>query len=755
MRELADKLVFEKMSHFDRESEPITFGIPFPKGALTRPEQFILRDGAEVFCQKHITAAWDDHSIRWLLVHCLVDLPGGDGKTFHFTCGDREASANPPAPSVSAIDGEDEISLDTGVLQIAIPKKNFNLFRSVAIDGWELRDVFSGFNVVDEHNRAYSTAEDTEARVEIEEDGPVRAVAKIAGKHRAGADTLLDYVVRIYAWAGKPYAMVEYQFINCEEREALSLKEIGLRCQLPFAEEVALTSGEGHYRTAKNRSAKEVEISVDGRKMLRYASEHLDQCYFGDFWVDWNGPRGGLALTMRQAQQNFPKRLRATMDGIEAYLYPQTEDPLTIYQGVAKTHQILLHFHKANPDIEEISRRSLQFQLPDHPALSSQWYQQSGVWEDVFSGRRYGRIEALLADVIDTRPIGLGVMSFGDEFSHGYTWQGRGDGKPVWLNGEYDMPHLLFLQHARTGRRRFFESGRALAQHWVDVDFCHYSPDPLRMGALIAHSADHVSGGVSVSHQWIEGFVDYYHLTGKKEAYEAAIAIGDNFIRHLEQERYEEAGRYQARDLGWMLRGLVGLYRETGEGKYLRYCKEIVERFKDWQQSMGGFLAPYTDHTRIRVPFMIAIALNALKSYHQIAGDASVKDLILRETDALLEHTLTEDGLFYYKEWPSIQYNMNQTLILESLAYAYRLTRNEDYILKGMRTLEYILINMNFRLVMNTGAPQKTLADGSIIKETLPFPPGGQHFATTLFPLLHFLAVADELDLLEPLDFTY
>ena len=64
-------------------------------------------------------------------------------------------------------------------------------------------------------------------------------------------------------------------------------------------------------------------------------------------------------------------------------------------------------------------------------------------------------------------------------------------------------------------------------------------------------------------------------------------------------------------------------------------------------------------------------------------------------------------------------------------------------------------VNMNFRLVMNTGAPQKTLANGSIIKGTLPFPPGGQHFAMTLFPLLHFLAAADELDLLKPLDFRY
>ena len=133
--------------------------------------------------------------------------------------------------------------------------------------------------------------------------------------------------------------------------------------------------------------------------------------------------------------------------------------------------------------------------------------------------------------MIDTRPIGLGILSFGDEGTYGYTWQGRGDGKIVWLNGEYDIPHLMFLQYARTGVRRFLETGRATAQHWVDVDFCHHSPDPLQRGGLMMHSADHVTAGVTVSHQWVEGFFDYYHLTGKREAYDAAIAIGRSELR--------------------------------------------------------------------------------------------------------------------------------------------------------------------------------------------------------------------------------
>ena len=72
-------------------------------------------------------------------------------------------------------------------------------------------------------------------------------------------------------------------------------------------------------------------------------------------------------------------------------------------------------------------------------------------------------------------------------------------------------------------------------------------------------------------------------------------------------------------------------------------------------------------------------------------------------------------GLFYYKEFPSVQHPIFNGLVLEALAYAYRLSGDRDYILKGMRTLESILINMNFQLVVSPGG-KKTAVNGAILK---------------------------------------
>ena len=101
-------MFFEKISHYDRPQEPVTFGIPFPRGALSRAEQFALYDGrAEVYCQKSVTGSWDDGSIRWLLVYCLLDLPGGSGKSFlrnayNRQVLERQRAARHPRPPVRA-----------------------------------------------------------------------------------------------------------------------------------------------------------------------------------------------------------------------------------------------------------------------------------------------------------------------------------------------------------------------------------------------------------------------------------------------------------------------------------------------------------------------------------------------------------------------------------------------------------------------------------------------------------------------------
>ena len=193
--------------------------------------------------------------------------------------------------------------------------------------------------------------------------------------------------------------------------------------------------------------------------------------------------------------------------------------------------------------------------------------------------------------------------------------------------------------------------------------YCHYWNE--------IHTAGHVTGYVTPSHEWTEGLLDFYHFTGKREGLEKAISIADNIIRHLDSPKLKNAGGFAARETGWAMRGLIGVYLESGDAKYLKACDAIAEQFIDWKQEWGAFLAPYTSHTQLRVPFMISIAVNALARYNAVKNDDRVKKLIVDEMRDLLENCVMPDGRFFYKELPSLNRRAGSSREMEALCHAY------------------------------------------------------------------------------------
>jgi hypothetical protein len=125
---------------------------------------------------------------------------------------------------------------------------------------------------------------------------------------------------------------------------------------------------------------------------------------------------------------------------------------------------------------------------------------------------------------------------------------------------------------------------------------------------------------------------------------------------------------------------MVGMWLGTGEQKWRNEATRIVEMFLKWQNEYRALLAPYTSHTMPRVPFMISLTVNSFARYLLIEDDERVKKLIVETVDDLLEHCLGPDGIFYYKELPSLQTTAPTPHVLESLTYAYRITGNEKYL---------------------------------------------------------------------------
>ncbi|MFN0165421.1 MAG: hypothetical protein ACKV22_03235 [Bryobacteraceae bacterium] len=475
-------LTFEKISKYDRIAEPVAFGIPFPKGLLRDASQFGLFDGSRaVPVQASVARRWPDGTIRWMFVRTFVDLPGNRGKQISWRTGGA-----PPALTRDLVRklGDNSIEIDTGPLKARIPADGFFPLVDVRLNGKPIWQRTSGFTFRI-GNRNFSTADAGPVKIEVKESGPLAAVVRVSGRH-GPADTPFDFSAELTFWAGKSYATLDYRVLLARGPNETLVDSWDWSALSPGGN-ARLRTGHGHYTSTIKESATPLSFTFGPTEFRFHSVEHAFQSYWGDFWADWTNGDAGLAVTLRQAQQNFPKAMDVTPDRITLALYPAQKEPLWFPLGAAKTHQMMLNFHLADLPAAEISARSLQYQIPDIPQFEASWFERCGVWDDrVFGAPASRRIDALVYDILDNRPVGTGIWNFGDEVDWGYTGQGRGRDDVVWLNNEYDFAHHLFLQYARTGERRFLDYAFANARHWRDVDIAHVSPREDMRGGHIA-----------------------------------------------------------------------------------------------------------------------------------------------------------------------------------------------------------------------------------------------------------------------------
>ena len=99
---------------------------------------------------------------------------------------------------------------------------------------------------------------------------------------------------------------------------------------------------------------------------------------------------------------------------------------------------------------------------------------------------------------------------------------------------------------------------------------------------------------------------------------------------------------------------------------------------------------------------------------------------------------MTPHGLFYYKELPSLSRLGNNTMVLESLVIAYRLSGDAGYLKKGLETFRRDLAGKSGII------GEKKVVEGTVLLENDP----PKHFAQSFIPLALFYKAAAEAELL-------
>ncbi|MDO4295660.1 MAG: glycoside hydrolase family 127 protein [bacterium] len=752
------QLHFDKLYSGERLKEHCQTAIPFPKGKLFSADGLkVIQNDTCYPSQYQVTSRWEDGSIRWLHLRFLADLPSNKACDC-FLLLPEEKSAATEVPTAtnqllpSSLSGKEALTVSTGALRFTVAAHSSQLL-------WDVKQTLSDCDYSSYHFPLPLLMEETSSpeaplRYDTEllswkvlEHGPLLTILEAEALLRpqttlSSLQKELRAQLRLTAYAGKPWLEMEYRLMNTTEDElhiaslTWSLTDTCDSQTLPAP--VRTCAAHSNYQTQFHTSdcGESMSQLIDSQLLLYEANEHFAEVFYGTLFCDRSTQTEGLCATVFQGQQNYPKAVEASSKGLCISLVPQCEDKVSMESGMARCQRVLLHFHAPDEELASLNNRSTIYQMPDRCHLAPEIFHQAEVFEDVFPSQKDPNFEKVLSLRADGHSRCYGMMNWGDSPDPGYTMQGRGGNEPVWTNNEYDYPHACYLLYARTGIRRFLDYGLVAADHWMDVDVCHYSKDPLLLGGQWEHTNRHCKNGhMYCSHEWVEGLLDTWHFTGNPRALETALGIGENVLRLLDTPMFHQKGGINARETGWALRTLVALYKETGDEKWLQKCDWIVGHFTEWKEEYGQWLSPYLDNVAIHVVFMISIAVGSLMRYYRIRPNQHIKDMIVDAVDDMVENCMLDDGTFYYKELPSLSRTGTNTLILEALQNAYELTGNVDYLKTGLVTFQNALKSGGKSFVSG----KKHIGDAIINQGD-----GTKNFAQSFLPLaLYYKAASD------------
>ncbi|MFB7333413.1 Tat pathway signal sequence domain protein [Streptomyces adustus] len=179
-----------------------TLGVPWPMGTYQEDQTFALTDagGRSVPVQSWPIAYWPDGSLKWT-AHAVAE---GTGRL--------TLAAGTPAQAgkkVTVDRSGGTVAVSTGVITARIGTSGTTLIKSVTRGSTEIAGngrlvLIRQPEIEDEDQGSVKTErfESVIAEVTVEQDGPVRAVVRIDGKHRKGNRSWLPFSIRLYFYAG-------------------------------------------------------------------------------------------------------------------------------------------------------------------------------------------------------------------------------------------------------------------------------------------------------------------------------------------------------------------------------------------------------------------------------------------------------------------------------------------------------------------------------------------------------------------------
>jgi len=676
------------------DSPPVVVGVPFARGVVFSAQALrLVSDGGALSFQPEVVSRYDDGSICWLRVSFLA--PKLDSKvTLEYGRQVRPTSPTPHATvkvegksfrvigASASIEGRTD---GTGIVRLGTQDMPLPRAALIAGDGV-----------------TYSA---TPESVVVEEQGPIRTVVRIDGHHRStDGKSHFGYVMRWYAFAGKPYLRCDYTFANdITTQEMTSFRQLDLRFDGLIGQPTVFTDGAP------------LTLTTGQRVIQREDSEWVVEPGTGKGKRLAGGVKcGGARLLVRHCWEQYPKSVGATGEGLALGICPAL--PAGFYAGRLDEDKLYFHLRDGNYAFRQgFSKTHTLWLAPaslpeadslvgDPPVASCppDYIEKTGALRGLAVAARDqfpGYDEALKAtaeNVLGRRAAQreYGIMNFGDWYGE-RAWN--------WGNLEYDMAHAMLTQFARTGDAVFFHRAAEAALHEGDVDTRHHATDDRRVGQQWIHSIGHTAGyydnkykdmkgyaGTGWSdnrgHIWAQGLCEHFLFGGDRRSWETAKLISD-WAAGPQTTNFDFGN---AREPGWMTILVMGAYNATRDPYYLNAARLMMRKVQEKSAATGGRGFYYhelpTGHCNCEkkhfgeAGFMLGVLMTGLKMYYDATRDPQAAEAITGIAKFIIDTMWEPDVMgFHYTSCPESGAGpASIAIMLEGLAFGAQRMKNEE-----------------------------------------------------------------------------
>ncbi|MEJ0084611.1 MAG: hypothetical protein WDO72_02910 [Pseudomonadota bacterium] len=713
MNDLATLITRENIG-VARRDEPVRIGVPLARGVLAEPGEAALLAGEKLLAAQFTALArWPDRSVKWLLVDALVDSEANAEQRLSLRRAPARHDAALGVEALGVEEGAAHVRIDTGAALFEVPKAGGDVFATVAIGGTAC--LAQGMRIRAAGGAGTALAVRLTAAT-VEERGSLRASVVCTGTIDAGAHELARLKLRLVFVRGSGALRIECELWNARAaRHVGGLWDLGdagsvaigdLSIELtPAQPPQALawqatpgdwsradaapwvlyqdSSGGERWNSINHVDAKgKLTVSFRGYRVLGASGQVLAQGDRASPAVLLTGASGWISAGVERFWQNFPKALRFRDGNLSVGLLPaECAAGFELQGGEKKRHAVLLEFGRdgeprlpaalhaplavSHEPRESAATRAVAYLLPAAQDANGEYLRYIGTLVD--------GAHSVLAkrEIIDE----YGWRNFGDLYADHEAVNHKGSEPFIsHYNNQYDFVYGAGMQFLRTGEARWRELMVDAARHLIDIDIYHTDEDKAGFSGGLFWHTDHYQpaatcthrtysrsnangpygGGPSNEQNYTSGLVNYYYLTGDREAASAIVEVAnwviamddgartmlgciDDGPTGLASKSRDADFHKPGRGAGNSINSLLDAYSITRERRYLKFAESLIERVihpRDDVASIG------LDQPETRWSYVVFL---------QVLGKYLDQKIEWGETDYLFWYTRA--GLLTYARW--------------------------------------------------------------------------------------------------------